>query len=148
MTGVEVVGRKIGGEGVVVDTMYGTSAEELARVIESGPPYLVRFTWAGGRDPREQAIVNEAIAACFGVKSLEPTQTIREFEGSREAIPDRIRYVFWLLRAFDLSLGFSHGWDAARGSADSPPQPGSARPTKGVYKITIRVDRARRREYY
>lgn len=129
-------------------TEYGTSAEDLARVVESGPPYFVRYHWAGGGDARERAIVTEAIAACFGAKTLEATQTIAESKGLREAMHDRIRYVFWLLRAFDLSLGFSHGWEAGVGDTDAPPQPGSGGPAEDVYKITIRVDRARRREYY
>lgn len=130
-----------------MNTQYGTSAEDLARAVESGPPYFVRYVWAGGNDRREQTIVTEAIAACFGAKTLEATQTIGESKGLREALHDRIRYVFWLLRAFDLSLGFSHGW-ATAGDADDPPRQGGARSAEDAYRITIRVDRSRRREYY
>lgn len=120
-----------------MQTEYGTRAEELARVIEAGPPFLIRYTWAGSNDPREREAVTEALAACFGARTLGPTQTIENFGGLGETADVHIKYLFWLLKAFDLSLGFTHCWDEAGGGQSKAL----------VHRVTIRVDRSRVRGY-
>jgi hypothetical protein len=141
----EVGERRTTAEDVVVYTEFGTSAEDLARMLASGPPYHVRYTWAGGQDPREQGVVTEALAACFGAKTLESEQTIGASEEFREPLAQRIKFLFWLLKAFDLSLGFTHGWgkpgaEPLTSSIDGPS-------TDQVYRVTIRIDRSRLRGY-
>ena len=123
-----------------MDTEYGTRAEEFTRAIATGPPYVVRYSWAGGKSLQERLVVTEAIAACFGVKTLGPQQTIGDPEDMAIPLADRVRYAFWLLRSHDLSLGFTHGWekDVFRAGVRSPGK---------VYKMSMRVDRSRRHEY-
>lgn len=128
-----------------MDTEYGTRAEEFTRAIESGPPYVVRYSWAGGKSLHERNVVTEAIAACFGVKTLEREQTIDDPKGESVLLADRVRYAFWLLRTLDLSLGFTHGWENVR--VGSPSDPADARHSGKIYKISLRVDRSRRHEY-
>ena len=120
-----------------MQTEYGTRAEDLARVIEAGPPFLIRYTWAGSDDPREREAVTAALAECFGARTLGPVQTIGESEGLGETADIHIKYLFWLLKAFDLSLGFTHGWEET-GAGHSPAL---------LHRITIRVDRSRVRGY-
>jgi hypothetical protein len=130
----------------MMQTEYGTRADELTRALGCGPPYVVRYTWAGGFDGRERDIVTQALAACFGVVTLHAEQTIGAPEGAQEPLSDRVRYLFWLLRVFDLSLGFTHGWeDSSRLLAETPPN--GENPSR-VYRFTIRVDRSRHRTNY
>ncbi|HSQ60805.1 MAG TPA: hypothetical protein VLT84_10295 [Acidobacteriota bacterium] len=130
----------------MVQTEYGTRSDELARALDCGPPYVVRYTWAGGFDGREREIVTQALAACFGVGRLQAVQTIGEPEGPQEPLAGRIKYLFWLLRVFDLSLGFTHGWEESSGHTTMIPAPAGV--MERVYRFTIRVDRSRHRTTY
>jgi hypothetical protein len=130
----------------MTQTEYGTRADELTRALECGPPYVVRYTWAGGFDGRERDVVIQALAACFGVVTLHAEQTIGAPEGTQEPLADRVRYLFWLLRVFDLSLGFTHGWeDPSRLPAGVP---ANEETPNRVYRLTLRVDRSRHRTSY
>jgi hypothetical protein len=100
---------------------------------------VVRYQWAGGDNHRERATVTEAIARCFGVGTLRAEQMIEHPEGNLGPLADRIRYVFWLLRIFELSLGFTYGLGSEIGKGGAP---------REVCRITIRVDRSRYREEY
>jgi hypothetical protein len=124
-------------------TTFGMGAEEFARAIENGPPYLVRYQWAGGGDRREREAVTRALGACFGVSDLESVQTIVSPMESPDPLAHRVKYVFWLLRVFGLSLGFTHGWEERTGDGTHA-LPVSRR----QYRITMRVDRSRYREDY
>ncbi len=126
-------------------TEFGTSAEDLARVIRRGPPYDVRYTWAGGNEPRVRVIVTEALAACFGAQTLESAQTVDKAEELTPALPDRLKYLFWLLKVFDLSLGFTHGWGKPGLSPSMNSDDGES-PDR-MYRVTIRIDRSRLRGY-
>ncbi|HEX4935959.1 MAG TPA: hypothetical protein VFV33_22420 [Gemmatimonadaceae bacterium] len=128
----------------MAQTEYGTRADELTRALECGPPYVVRYTWAGGFGGRERDIVTQALAACFGVETLSGEQTIAGPQGARDPLPDRVKYLFWLLRVFDLSLGFTHGWDGAAPRATTIPAGAPER----VYRFTVRIDRSRHRASY
>ena len=125
-------------------TTFGTGAEEFARVIGSGPPFVVRYQWAGGEDRREREVVTRALAACFGVSDLDPVQIIISPLESPDPLEQRIKYLFWLLRVFDLSLGFTHGWERNRAN----PATSVDATARGQYRITMRVDRSRYREDY
>lgn len=127
-------------------TEYGTRVKEFTRAVESGPPYLVRYSWAGGNNMHERDLVTEAIAACFGVKTLGLEQTIRNPEDKSGPVADRVRYAFWLLRIFDLSLGFTHGWQ--RVELGSSSKPAGAHPSTGLYRVSMLVDRSRRWDNY
>lgn len=127
-------------------TEFGTGAKEFTQVIEEGLPCVVRYRWAGGDDRREREVVTAAIAACFGVKSLVAEQTITEADENLGPLADRIRYAFWLLRVFGLSLGFTHG----RAQVDGAVRPASAGDgaAGSVRRISLQVDRSRYREEY
>ena len=125
-------------------TTFGTGAEEFSRAIENGPPYVLRYQWAGGEDRREREAITRALAACFGVSDLGTVQTIPSPPDVTDPLAYRIRYLFWLLRVFGLSLGFTHGWDGDRAESAGSCDPEARRP----YRITIRVDRSRYREDY
>jgi hypothetical protein len=125
----------------VIRTEFGTGAKELIQAIEKGPPYVVHFHWAGGDDRRERRVVTEALASCFGVNDLGAVQTIPQHHEALGSLEYRVEYAFWLLRIFDLSLGFTHGWECA----DVGSQPGTA--DGSVYRISMRVDRSRYRGY-
>ena len=125
-------------------TEFGTSDRDLIRVIEMGPPYIVRFHWAGGETPRERRIVTEALAACFGAQDLGHEQTIERSQGATGSLEYRIKYMYWLLRIFDLSLGFTHGWEQVPAHLDGAA--GNVA-TTSTYRISLRVDRSRYRDY-
>jgi hypothetical protein len=122
----------------VTRTEFGTRAQELIRAIENGPPYIVRFHWDGGNLERERIVVIEAHAACFGVRELGMEQTIDRLDGALGSLEYRVQYAFWLLRIFDLSLGFTHGWESV--AVDS-------HGSRAAYRISLRVDRSRYRGY-
>jgi hypothetical protein len=125
----------------VIRTLFGTRAKELIQAIEKGPPYVVRFHWAGGDVQRERKVVTEALAYCFGVNDLGAVQTIAQPHEALGSLEYRVEYAFWLLRIFDLSLGFTHGWEQSEVGSQSRTAAGSA------YRISLRVDRSRYRGY-
>lgn len=126
----------------MIRTKFGTGAQEFARAIQNGPPFLVRYQWAGGEDRRERESVTRALAACFGVRDLDSVQTIASRGEASEPLAHRIKYLFWLLRVSGLSLGFTHGWE----NRAEPSGPRAE--ARVLYRITMRVDRSRYREDY
>lgn len=121
----------------VVRTQFGTSPDEFAEALGSGPPYIVRYQWAGGADARTQQIVTQAIAACFGVETLEAHQHLEEAAQGPDPLANRIRYAYWLLKIFELSLGFSRSQERRFTLAGREP-----------VRISLRVDRSKYRETY
>lgn len=124
----------------MIRTEFGTGALEFTKAIESGPPYLVRYRWAGGDSERIRRTVTEAIAACFGLGTLEDEQRVELPTCDAVRQSECIRYTFWLLRVCELSLGFTYRVEGIAPTAGGP--------VGVVCRVSIQVDRSRYREEF